>query len=396
MLRYASGRDAGSGDGDVSLTGRVLVVDDDALMRATHRSILAKRFDVVTAASGAEALEICAVQMPDLIVLDVEMPGLDGYETCRRVRQSSCIPIIFATSHQSLDEQMKAYDVGGNDLITKPVNSEILLRKVAVAIRQYRTATALADEKKALEKMAMGFLSTASQGGTLLNFMRGGIVCRDYRSLAERLLQATGELGLMCSVRINHDGGPTVVTSHGEPVPLELAIFDHAREMGRLFQFKRRLVVNYDRVSIFVANMPDETTETERAGILRDSLAILAESVEALAINVDTRQEGQHRAEQMQVALSRAESTLNAMGEKQRAMLLDSRLLLQELIDNIEKSYSWLNTTQAQETAISATMADSVQRVLDLLGKGGDFDEQFAQVMQALHAGRSQGGIELF
>lgn len=375
---------------------RILVVDDDRTSRAIHRTILAQKFDVITAASGQEALAICHEQLPDLIVLDVEMPELDGYQTCRLLRKWTNIPIVFVTSHQSMEEHLKAYEAGGNSLFTKPVSAEILLRKTAMAIEQHRIASNLAKEKKALEKMAMGFLSSASQSGALLNFMRASIISHDYHDLAQQLLQAAHNLGVNCSIRILHEDGPTVVTDHGDATQLELSIFEHVSEIGRLFQFKNRLVVNYERVSIIVSNMPSETEEAERAGILRDSLAILAETAEALVLNVDIRKEAQKKAEHMQIALSSAEGVLNELAEKQKLMLLDTRLLLQELVDDIEKTYSWLNTSQTQEATISSTMANAIHRILKRLNTDSDFESQFSQVMKALHAGRAPNTVELF
>ena len=155
-------------------------------------------------------------------------------------------------------------------------------------------------------------------------------------------------------------------------------------------------MVNYDRISIVISNMPNETEDPERSGILRDSLAILAETAEALAVNVDIRQENQKRAEQMQIALGEAETTLIRLGESQRTMLMDTRLLLQELVDGIEKTYSWLNTSSTQEATINSTMEHSIQRILDRLASGEDLEFQFNQVIQALNAGRRQDAIELF
>lgn len=400
MHRYAPGRTDAQGqvvDEGEEPGGRVLVVDDERVTRALHRAILAQQFDVLTASSGSEALELCAGQTPDLIVLDVEMPGIDGYETCRRLRAFTSLPIIFVTGHQSLEEHLKAFDAGGTDLITKPVNADIFKRKIAVAIRQYRATIALAEEKKALERMAMGFLSSVSQTGILLGFMRKSIASHDYRALADSLLSAIQDLGLKSCVLVRHaDGAATAVTDHGEPTELEQSILDHVSEMGRLFQFKRRIVVNYDRVSIIVSNMPDEAEEPERAGILRDSLVILAESAEALSVNVDIRQEGQKRAEQLQIALSEAEVALTDLGEQNKAAMRDTRLLLQEMVDNIEKTYGWLNTSQTQEATITSAMEQAIQRILERLASGGDFDTQFAQVMQALNAGRSHNAVELF
>ena len=186
------------------------------------------------------------------------------------------------------------------------------------------------------------------------------------------------------------------MTARGALSPLEIAILENASEMGRVFQFKQRLVVNNDRVSIVVQDMPNEADEPLRAGGLRDNLVILSEAAEAFGVNVDMRLEAQKRAEQLQIALSGAETALNELADNQRAMLMDTRLLLQELIDDIEKTYTWLNTSQAQETTINSTMEHAVQRVLGRLGSGGDFDAQFALVMQALSAGRGQNSIELF
>ena len=399
MLRFSppgvSGASSAEHD-NPGISGRILVVDDDPLSRATHRAILAKQFDVLTAASGSEALNLCKQQLPDLVLLDVEMPELDGYETCRQLRQWTSVPIIFVTAHQSLEEHLKAYDAGGNNLATKPVSSEILLRKVSLAIAQHQAASQLVEEKEAIERMARGFLSSASQSGSLINFMRESIVCQDYERLAREILRATDDLGLQCIVQVRHNDDATAVTHNGELSPLEISILDNAASMGRIFQFKQRLVVNYDRVSIVVKNMPDEIAEPVRSGSLRDSLTVLAETAETFAINVDMRQEAQKRAEALQMGLSTAETALNQLAEDQRTMLLDIRLLLQEQVDEIEKTYGWLGTSQVQEATISSTMEHSVQRILARLASAGDFDSRFAQVISVLHGGQTRNSVELF
>ena len=375
----------------------ILVVDDDRIACALHRSLLAKHYDVITASNGEEALSICEKQMPDLLLLDAEMPNLNGYDTCRLLRKKTKTPIIFATANRSIEEHMQAYDAGGSDLITKPVNAEILLRKVNVAIEQYRQTQRIEREKAELSRMAMGFLSNAGQNGTLLNFMRTSLRCSVYRDLAEQLLAATSSLNLECVIRIRHDNTQTALSHAGEPSPLELSILDHASEMGRIFQFKRRLVVNYDRVTILVSNMPSET-ECTQSGVIRDNIAILAETAEALAENVDLRRESARQAERLQVALGSAEYALKSLGEKQRNMMGDVRILLQQFVDDIEKSYAWLNTTTEQEANINHLMERSVHQILDRLVKGGDFENSFGDVMNALNTGynKSNDAIELF
>lgn len=381
---------------DADIAGLVLVVDDNSLSRALHRELLAQQFDVLTAASGAEAIALCRQRLPDLILLDIEMPGQDGIETCRELRTWTTVPIIFITGHDSLEEHVRAYDAGGDDTLLKPVQRSILLRKVALAIGRHRAAQSLSDENVSLQRMAMNFLSSNGASGTLLDYMRTGVGCRNPRSLAEQLLAATRALGVECSVMLRHPGGPTILSARGDPTPLEHSIFGQLSGMGRLFQFGHRLVVNYERVSIIVVDMPDEAGEAERAGQIRDNITILAETTQALIENVDMRLESMRRAEQLQVALSGAVNAVEVLHGRYLAMLGDTRILLHELVEKVEKTYSWAGFSAAAETRISEQIDESVRSIIGLLAEGSDFEQQFEHVLLALRGGSASEEVELF
>lgn len=375
--------------------GVVLVVDDDGHARMLHREILAKKFDVVTAASGEEALSLFDKLAPDLVLMDASMPGVNGYEACAKIRERSMVPVIFVTAHTDLEEHMKAYDSGGTGLLTKPVNAEILIRKVSTAIERYRSATQNEREKYEYQRMAMNFLSSAGQNGVLINFMRTSIASPTYEHLATALLDATTALGMDCIIRISHGGGVVAKSAHGDPTALELSILDHVANMGRLFQFRNRLVVNFERVSVVASNVPEEGS-TE-AGAFRDNLAILAEAAQALSENIDLRVTAAKQAEQMQVALIGTQTALDGLNEHQRLMFADIRLLLQDLVDGVEKSYAWLNTSQTQETTISGHMQVAVDKILQRLMATDEFEAQFGKVRDALRTGYvSEDSVQLF
>lgn len=378
---------------NAEIVGRVLVVDDDQVCRTLHRAILAEKFDVLTASSGDDALAACREHVPDLVLLDVEMPGLNGFETCRQLREWTTVPIIFVTAHRSLEKHLMAYDAGGDDIITKPIDKDILTRKIILAIRHHAEQQKLAAEKNSLQSMAMSFLSTMGEGGVLLNFMRASIACHNYQELAQKLVDAIGEYGAQCNVLIRHGVDSTTLTSHGEPTELERSILEQASNMGRVFQFKRQLAVNYDRVSIIVSNLPED--DAEKVGRIRDNVTILAETTEALSENVGMRQESMARAEQMQISLMSATRVVESLRAKQRNMLADSRVLLHELTDSVEKTYSWLGIGGQQERAISETMFQSVDRILALLASG-ESDHEFEQVLQALRGNTTSNEVDLF
>lgn len=378
------------------MEGTILVVDDDALIRTLHRKILANQYDVVTASSGKEAIEFFDTFHPDLVLMDAEMPDIDGYEACKSIREISKVPIIFVTANTSLDEHLHAYESGGTDLIVKPVNADLLLKKVGVTIKRYHLAKQSRIQSAEMEKMALNFLSTAGKTGVLLGFMRSSLSASSYEKVAANLLEATTALNLNCIVSIEHRGEKTVLAYHGTPTPLELAILDHAAGMGRIFQFKKRLVVNHDRVTIVVANVDSDINSPE-AGIARDNIAILAEAAQVLAENIDIKQTAARQAEQMQLALSNAELALTQLSQNQSLAQADTRILLQELIANVEKSYDILDTTQAQEEFISKQMNRSVSRVLERLGSQTNFEQPLGEVITALRQGyENADGLEMF
>lgn len=116
---------------------KILVVDDEKPLRDfVGRNLTARGFDVKTASNGLEALAIFKTHELDLIVLDVMMPDLDGLETCRRIRQSSVIPIIILTAMGEESDRVRALDAGADDCLTKPFGVEELLARVRAALRR--------------------------------------------------------------------------------------------------------------------------------------------------------------------------------------------------------------------------------------------------------------------
>ncbi|MGH8674842.1 MAG: diguanylate cyclase domain-containing protein, partial [Burkholderiales bacterium] len=109
--------------------GRVLIVDDQRLNVQLLSDILKDHYDLSIAGDGERAIELCARRPPDLVLLDVQMPGLDGYEVCRRLKADPAtreIPVIFVTARDSVEDQIKGLEAGAVDFITKPVHAPIV------------------------------------------------------------------------------------------------------------------------------------------------------------------------------------------------------------------------------------------------------------------------------
>ena len=126
-------------------SARILLVDDEpAIQRAVGPLLRSRGYDVTIAGTGAEALRLVGERTPDLIVLDLGLPDLEGTEVCRRVRLASTVPIVVLSARGAEEDKVQALDLGADDYVTKPFGPEELLARIRVALRR-RPSTDAAD-----------------------------------------------------------------------------------------------------------------------------------------------------------------------------------------------------------------------------------------------------------
>jgi putative two-component system response regulator len=134
----------------------ILLVDDTPENLDVLRGILSSDYKVSAATSGELALKIADKQRPDLVLLDVMMPGMDGHEVCRRLKsqpETAAIPVIFVTAMTEMDDEMRGFEAGAVDYITKPVQPGIVRSRVAnhLALANQRRACQIEVERRTAE-----------------------------------------------------------------------------------------------------------------------------------------------------------------------------------------------------------------------------------------------------
>ncbi len=168
---------------------RILVVDDEPrYVKAIQVNLTASGYEVLVAGDGQSAVEVAATENPDLIVLDVMMPGMSGFEACRQIRQFSTVPIIMLTAMAEEADKVEGLDAGADDYVTKPFGANEMLARVRAALRR----GSLSEQSS---------LKPAFQAGDIcVNFAQQRVFVRGD----EVKLTAT-EYQLLC-VLVNHVG----------------------------------------------------------------------------------------------------------------------------------------------------------------------------------------------
>ena len=123
---------------------RILVVDDDNSMRQVIKDTLIDQFDVIEARHGHEAIRFADSKKPDLIIIDIELPGLTGIDVCKRLKATNhkkIIPVILISSHTRKEQTIIGLQAGADDYLTKPINPIEALSRVDARLNQFLFTT---------------------------------------------------------------------------------------------------------------------------------------------------------------------------------------------------------------------------------------------------------------
>jgi DNA-binding response OmpR family regulator len=138
---------------------RILVVDDEPRILRLVRSNLEKQgYQVTTASDGELALNQAELNEFDVVILDIGLPRVDGYEVCRRLREFSTVPIIMLTAHGEEAEKIKGFDVGADDYVTKPFSIQELIARIKAVLRRVNVPGPKHEPVFSLDHFSMNFV----------------------------------------------------------------------------------------------------------------------------------------------------------------------------------------------------------------------------------------------
>ena len=350
---------------------RIYVVDDEPGMCSLLTSILADDYAVETFPTGEHCMQRIVRQPPDMVLLDVGLPGENGYAFCRRLKNSTetqNISVTFVSGHDTIEARLQGYEAGGEDFIVKPFEPDELLSRVKVAQRIRTEQAQLREQAMYAQRTAFSAMTSMGDLGIIIEFLRKSFACTTAPALARTILDAIGQFSLQGAVQVRLSRECVSMSPQGSELPLEKTILDHARTLGRIFEFQKRSVYNYGGVTLLVSKMP--IADPEHCGRIRDNLAVLAETADARRQSIELEQFNNRAHYGIEKALATLHTTLEQIRASHQRDQLSVTQLIISVQEDMVRSFAKLGLSERDENAMIDAVKRHLGRVLDQMDGG--------------------------
>lgn len=348
----------------------VLLVDDDKLIHNVLKKSLKDIYDLHHAYNGDEGIAKAIEFKPNVIILDVEMPGRNGYETCELLKsnpETQPIPVIFCSSRGETRNRMLGYEAGAEDFLVKPFENEELLAKLQIQEKLHQGHSAIKDERRVAQDTAMSAMTATSEMGRVIQFVELTYGMNNPKTLSQKLFELLETLDLNASVMFNFGQSVALYSSSGEPSPLESELLRSCHEHGRFIDFGCRTIINYPRISLLIKNMPLDNLE--KYGRLKDLFPAVMGATDAKLRMMETDIQLKKQAENTDTAFKAI--------RKQLFDLVNGQLKTQQVtLDEFQQwqnEFNWelpkLNLEEDQELFISKYVERMLQKAQTIFEK---------------------------
>lgn len=364
---------------------KVMIVDDAEDNIALMRMLLEDDYELCEARSGLQCLSSVTNEQPNLILLDVSMPGISGYDVCRRLKQNpdtARIPVIFVSAMDMPEHRLEGYEAGGDEYIVKPVDADLLSSKISVTLD-------LQTRQKALQRQANDAMSTAleamtasSEMGQLVQFLEASNLCEDFEQLHEAVISTATQFGLDTCCMM-HDGEQLRFFDCAPQSP-EARIMVKCQPHHRIYDFGPRTIFSEKNFSLLVKNMPLD--EPNRLGRIKDNIAILITMVETRikSMKMELELVGQRNVivkSLIHVTEEKLQLINTSISNHERKL----GVVMQQMVERLEDKLVFLGLEEDQELALRQLAADTTEEIMHLGTFSDDLNNTLTDVLQGLY-----------
>ncbi len=364
---------------------RILIVEDDDAFRNVLVDALSDDYEVHPVASGEDALFLASDICPQIALVDVNMPGMDGYEVCRALKVDfPDLRVVFMSGIDMLERRAAAYDAGADDFMAKPFKLAELAFKLSLLQRVINDTLRLKEEMKNANEVALLAMTGTGEMGGVIDFIKRAGACVDIESLVKALVSATAStfrLTVSAQIRLNDE--QKTLNSVGRASPLEAEMLCcQARDAERIYTSGQRMMINYPRVTLLIKDMP--LADADRCGRLRDHLAIIVEAAETRIDGIALEQQTRVQQTVTLQTIASIQEVMGSLEAQHRAQSSASQAVLDELKSKVDNALIFLGLTDRQEETLMNLISSSADRAAAVHSEGLALDVKFETIISVL------------
>lgn len=359
----------------------ILSIDDDANNQLVLQKAFENTFTMHFAYSGEEGLGMAALLKPDVILLDIAMPGMNGIETCKALKGSamtSAIPVLFLSAMNTLEDRLNGYKAGAEDYICKPINLHELKCKIDILMAYQGSLQQLDSRLRSASEVAYTAMSTNGELGVVVSFVENALNAPTFAGLADQILDALAQFQVNGCLVIRGDETQPLYFSNAVLSPLETQLLDMARDGKRIVSVGRRCIFNADTISILIKDMP---SDEERSGRLRDHVARLLMIADARILSlVNEHAAMQYRTSEVCRVLNNAGESLREVDERMRHFQHVIEETISEMMSRMEQQFMTMMLTDEQEEALLEPVRSARQRLDEIFDESTAIDSHMEEL----------------
>jgi CheY-like chemotaxis protein len=364
----------------------ILAIDDDRLsQKIINKALKSGGYKARVANDGETGVSEALREIPDIILLDVEMPGMNGYEVCERLRgleQTRDVPVIFLSSHSSLRERMQGYEVGADDYIVKPFEPEHLIARLNVLLKYKEQRSELMEQYEMAKKTAFLAMTGTSELGIVMQFLERSYAYTNFDELARGVFDTTDRLQLSCALMIPLDEGPLWFSSEGAIKPLEMEIIEMAEKNTRFFDFGSRTIVNYQDISLLIKDMPLD--DMERYGRLKDLMPMLLSTVYSKVGILKTELALKNQSKEILSSFAKIRTSFYYLVKSLLANQIQSTEVLRGMIQELNVDLLRMGLDDDQEEYLLTRIDTAIEKASDQIDAREDIRRTFSVILPQL------------
>ncbi|MEM5550954.1 response regulator [Pseudoalteromonas neustonica] len=342
---------------------RILAVDDEPFNLEIIEELLENDFDLKMASSGPECLSVVEDYDPQVILLDVSMPKMNGYEVCTKLKENpntAHIIVMFVSARGTVEERMEGYSVGAEDYIVKPFGHEELRLKLKNLNQIIIDKENLEQQVEEATSTAFNAMANSSEMGQIVNYIENIALINEVDILAQALVSCLSSFDLQSNIEFRFiSDDPQHFALRGVCSPIVIELFDMLKSKGRLHEFSHRILVNYEFISLLILNMPDH--DQDKHGRIRDHVCFLVSVTEQQLKAILTRKKLEQQETKLNEVVDMVHSKFHGLMDLLNENRLSNEAVFKRLQEELEERIPTMGLDEDQEIFIYQKVDRTIQ-----------------------------------